>query len=351
MSLSPRNSVYNAGPQLLRDVWGLTAVAILIIILRIIAKLRIGKFGADDILMVSALCLAVIGSIMVTLAIKLGFGQELSSINTSNVSKIIMHDYLTQTFGLAGGALGRISFIVFIIGLLVQKRSHRIILWILIGLQVIVNSIFIIILFVQCPGHASAIWAHSGKAKCWDLHVQAYYGYFQGAFNSATDLYLAVFSTCIFWNLNLKVRVKVGLVALLGMGIFAMIASIIKTVQTRVLATSDSEPTTATIDYDRWIYIETYLVIITASIPCIRSLLRPTNSRKISSSDTHELSSRYAISSMRSRTRRRDSSIDGKRIINVSEGDLSIDDEISRGYQHNVTPQLGESRESVVICV
>ncbi|CEO58780.1 hypothetical protein PMG11_03482 [Penicillium brasilianum] len=259
MSLSPRNSVYNAGPQLLRDVWGLTAVAILVIVLRIIAKLRIGKFGADDILMISALCLAVIGSIMITLAIKLGFGQELSSVNTLNVSKIIMYDYLAQTFGLAGGALGRISFIIFIIGLLVQKRSQRIVLWILVALQVIVNSIFIIILFVQCPGHASAIWDHSGKVKCWDLHVQAYYGYFQGAFNSATDLYLAVFSTCIFWNLNVKVRVKVGLVALLGLGIFAMIASIIKTVQTHVLAISDSEPTTATIHYDRWIYIETYL--------------------------------------------------------------------------------------------
>lgn len=117
---------------------------------------------------------------MITLAIKLGFGQELSSVNTLNVSKIIMYDYLAQTFGLAGGALGRISFIIFIIGLLVQKRSQRIILWILVALQVIVNSIFIIILFVQCPGHASAIWDHSGKVKCWDLHVQAYYGYFQG---------------------------------------------------------------------------------------------------------------------------------------------------------------------------
>ena len=176
---------------------------------------------------------------MITLAIKLGFGQELSSINTPNVPKIIMHDYLAQTFGLAGGAMGRISFIVFIIGLLVQKQSHRIILWILVGLQIVVNCIFIIIIFVQCPGHTSAIWDHTGKAKCWDAHVQAYYGYFQGgrndlqyitlqrtdrrtsqiAFNSATDLYLAVFSTCVFWNLNLKVRVKIGLVALLGMGI------------------------------------------------------------------------------------------------------------------------------------
>lgn len=39
------------------------------------------------------------------------------------------------------------------------------------------------------------------------------------AFNSATDLYLAVFSTCIFWNLNLKLRAKLGLVTLLGLGI------------------------------------------------------------------------------------------------------------------------------------
>lgn len=55
MSLSPRDSTYNAGPQLLRDIWGLTAVAVVILILRIIAKLRIRKFGADDILMAFAL--------------------------------------------------------------------------------------------------------------------------------------------------------------------------------------------------------------------------------------------------------------------------------------------------------
>lgn len=117
---------------------------------------------------------------MITLAVKLGFGQELSSIDAPNVPKIIMHDYLAQTFGLAGGAMGRISFIVFVVGLLVQKRSHRIILWILVGLQLVVNCVFIIILFVQCPGHASAIWDHSGRAKCWDPRVQAYYSYFQG---------------------------------------------------------------------------------------------------------------------------------------------------------------------------
>lgn len=55
MPLLPRNPSYNAGPQLLRDIWGLTAVAIVILILRVVAKLRLRKFGTDDILMAFAL--------------------------------------------------------------------------------------------------------------------------------------------------------------------------------------------------------------------------------------------------------------------------------------------------------
>lgn len=94
--------------------------------------------------------------------------------------KIILLDYLCQTFALAGGALGRISFIIFVLGLLTSRLWHNIVLWILIALQVIVNAIFIIILFIQCPGHQSAIWEHSNKEKCWNTEIQADYGYFQG---------------------------------------------------------------------------------------------------------------------------------------------------------------------------
>lgn len=54
---------------------------------------------------------------------------------------------------------------------------------------------------------------------CPDLHMVETNNRLRTAFNSATDLYLAVFSTYIFWNLNLKLRVKLGLVILLGLGI------------------------------------------------------------------------------------------------------------------------------------
>lgn len=130
-----------------------------------------------------------------------------------------------------------------------------------------------------------------------------------------------------------------------------MVAAIIKTVQTRVLGTPDSDPTTATVTYDRWLFIETYLVIITASIPCIRSLLRSMSERRKNSAYTHELSSRYEAGSTRaSRTRRRESSIDGKGIMAVSEGHISSDETFPRRAR-NQSPESGLSGESVTICV
>lgn len=99
----------------------------------------------------------------------------------------------------------------------------------------------------------------------------------------------------MFWNLNLKLHVKLGIIILLSLGILAMTASIIKTVQTHILAKMDHDPTTATVNLERWLYIETYLVIITASIPCIRSLTRSVKKRShLAGGDAHELSSPYA---------------------------------------------------------
>lgn len=131
-----------------------------------------------------------------------------------------------------------------------------------------------------------------------------------------------------------------------------MVAAIIKTVQTRVLGTSDSDPTTATVTYDRWLFIETYLVIITTSVPSIRSLFRSMKGRKLNSRKSYELNSRYVAGSghTTSRTRRRDSSMDGKGIMNASEGDLS-NDAFARTESNNETPQSSQSRESVIMCV
>ncbi|CAG7940026.1 unnamed protein product [Penicillium nalgiovense] len=349
MALSPRAALFDRGPRLLRDIWALTGIAILTVTLRVIAKIRIRKFGWDDILMVSALCLTIIGSALLTVCVKHGFGRHVWDLDSKTVvPKVIMLDYLTQTFGIAGGTLGRISFILFVIELLGTRRSHRVILWIIIGLQILTNVILIIILFVQCPGHGSAIWTQHGDDKCWDVRIQAYYGYYQGSFNSATDLYLAIFSTYVFWSLNLKLRVKLGLVTLLGLGIFAMAASVMKAVQTRVLAYAQDDPTVATVDYDRWLYIEAYVVIITASIPCIRSLIGSVRGGTGTGRSAYELSSSYAGNSMSApRTRR----FAPKSMIRIPESSSADDILEPNNIEVDGVHETGDSKTSTQVNV
>lgn len=55
MLVSSRATVEDSGARLLREVWALTALGILTVTLRVIAKIKIGKFAFDDILMILAL--------------------------------------------------------------------------------------------------------------------------------------------------------------------------------------------------------------------------------------------------------------------------------------------------------
>lgn len=80
-----------------------------------------------------------------------------------------------------------------------------------------------------------------------------------------------------------------------------MAASIVKTVQIRVLARADDDPTTATVVMDRWLFIETYLVIITSSIPAIRSLFGRRVPKSSDHSHSHELGSHYTMHGEQSR--------------------------------------------------
>ncbi|OBT77257.1 hypothetical protein VF21_04112 [Pseudogymnoascus sp. 05NY08] len=284
-----------AGERLVRDIWAITSIALLATILRVVAKIRILQFKWDDILMVAAQIFGIAGSIIVTIGVQHGLGQHVWYLPPARVPKVIIFDYVTQALGLSASCLGRVAFTIYLLQLLGSSRTQRVMLWILITTQVVTNVVSILIMFLQCPGHGSAIWDRPNQTKCWGVHVQAYFGFFQGSVNSVTDLYLAAFPTYIFWNLKMKLKAKLGLMALLGLGIFAMAASIVKTVEVRVLANPDDDPTATTITMDRWLYIETYLVITTASIPCIRSLVRRKGGQSQSDlSNSYELSSRRA---------------------------------------------------------
>jgi hypothetical protein len=51
------------------------------------------------------------------------------------------------------------------------------------------------------------------------------------AWSAFTDLILATYPTVLLWNLQMKPSKKISVMAIMGLGFFAMIAAIIKTTQ------------------------------------------------------------------------------------------------------------------------
>ncbi|TXC00325.1 hypothetical protein FocTR4_00014697 [Fusarium oxysporum f. sp. cubense] len=105
------------------------------------------------------------------------------------------------------------------------------------------------------------------------------------ACNSATDLILTFLPAYMFWGLHMQLSTKVGLVALMGLSIFAFVASVIKTILLQSLGyRSDFTRNVAALFI--WLHVENTLVITAASIPMTRPLFQNSNETK---SSTYEM--------------------------------------------------------------
>ncbi|KAJ5116273.1 hypothetical protein N7456_000621 [Penicillium angulare] len=272
MGASESYDDYDAGTGLLITCWTLTGVAVLVIFLRLIAKNKIGNLNIDDAVMVFALITLIIGDGLVTAGVHYGLGRHASILDHGPEVKAVMYYCISQSFGIVASTIGRMAFIMFLARLFPSSSVTRTVLWALFAIQPIVNIIAIFLMFLQCHGEIPPLFDFTlPQDNCMPLSVQINYAYFQGCFNTVSDLFLAAFPTYIFWSLKLRLRVKVALLCLLSLGIFAMAASIVKTVELNTIAHTE-DPTVDQVLLLRWVYIEATIVLITSSIPCLRPL-------------------------------------------------------------------------------
>lgn len=99
------------------------------------------------------------------------------------------------------------------------RPLRRYFLHFLICINLVVNLTTCITIFTQCV-NVHSLWDPVGHpSACWSPNVQADIGFFQGAINSSIDLILTFMPSTIFFTLQMKLRIKFGLAALLGLSI------------------------------------------------------------------------------------------------------------------------------------
>ncbi|KAI0965546.1 hypothetical protein F4678DRAFT_452353 [Xylaria arbuscula] len=259
-------------PTIEAVTWLLAPVAVIVVSLRFYTRaVIVHRVAWDDWVMLLALALMAVDSIFVQLSVHYGLGRHQHTLPVEDAIRAIMWDYLAQPPAIIGPAFGRISFAMLLLTLVKVQKPRRILLYAIIASQFIVNTIVYVLILTQCKPIQS-LWDYRIKGDCWNLVYQRNIGFFQGAFNAASDLALAVFPAVIVWNLQMELSQKVSLVILMGLGIFAMVGSILKAVYLTSVGSRD-DYTYHTSRLIIWWTVEGYLVIIAASIATLRPLI------------------------------------------------------------------------------
>lgn len=168
---------------------------------------------------------------------------------------------------------GAQQHVINIIGL--TENSYRNILRAVIVAQLIANIAVVAQLLSQCGSHVAAMWspALAATTTCQSPLVETYFGYVQSSVNSVCDLALTIIPLLVVKQLHLSTRTKFGLLGLLCLSLFAFVASLIKAISVKNLAVRNN------FSYNMAFLticctVENNLVVIGASIPTLKPLLR-----------------------------------------------------------------------------
>lgn len=126
---------------------------------------------------------------------------------------------------------------------------------------------------LQCTD-LRALWDPLVPRQCWSQQTLQSLSYTNSALNILTDLLFAIIiPTPMLWNLNVHFRTRLTLLAILGLGVFACAAAIIKVGYVTNYGKLgdwlwDSRNITI------WTVVELNVGIIAGSLPCLKPLFR-----------------------------------------------------------------------------
>ncbi|KAL1886155.1 hypothetical protein Plec18167_000084 [Paecilomyces lecythidis] len=281
------------GAAVLAAIWTYLSVTTVVLVLRFYAQIRTQrKTATDDYFMILAWVSQVIGNGLVTYAVYRGLGRPSYYLSLEDRIQVVKYEYIGGAWGIISPALGRISYALFLLSVLrLLTTVRRIFLWVLIALQVVVNLLALIIIFVQCHP-TSRVWDPSVPGYCVSVHVQGDIGFAQGAINTLSDLVLTVIGITVVLHLKVRKWTKVILVVLMGLSSIAMAASIVRTIELQKLESTE-DFTWETVPFVIWYTLETNVVMIAASLPKIRPLVMLLQRRYSSSRGSSERDSDF----------------------------------------------------------
>ncbi|KAJ5858734.1 hypothetical protein N7534_004011 [Penicillium rubens] len=222
--------VGNNSVVILAVSWTETCIGLFFFGLRFLSNWKfVGRFRWD--FAVAGLTVATEGTaqVFLQLSVNAGMGRHLDSLSDAQIVTALHWSWVFQLLAIAASMLGKLAILAF----LVQIRGrHEKKPWFLIILGGFIGAVNIAVLGTilgQCrPMHK--LWDDSVEGTCDPgRKMNQNYSFFQASFNAFSDILLALYPVHLFWKLQMKLRIKIALSILMGLGWIAAVCSAVKT--------------------------------------------------------------------------------------------------------------------------
>ncbi|BCS08560.1 hypothetical protein ALUC_20930S [Aspergillus luchuensis] len=259
------------GPQILAATSITTAFALLTVLARMYVRVFfIQNVGPDDYVMVLTMALSLGGFAVIIPEVMYGAGRH--TVYVENTASMATHlNFATQGIYMWAIGLVKISIGLFLLRF-APRRGYKIFIWVVMVVMLLYTIICFLTLMFECKDIRS-IWDENVKSQCFTSSQPLKLSYTNTGLNILTDIIFAILPAIMLRHLQVNRRVKASLVCILGLGIFACVAAIVKlSVLPNYGRTGDLlwDYSTLTI----WVVVESNMGIIAGSLPTLKPLFK-----------------------------------------------------------------------------
>ncbi|KAL4921988.1 hypothetical protein BDW62DRAFT_208146 [Aspergillus aurantiobrunneus] len=259
------------------SIFAVTLVFLIIsfvsVALRCFVRLSLVRaFGWDDALMVLAMALNILFALCGVIGARYGLGRKMADFSTkTELETALFWWWLGQTSYVITCVVAKVSIALALLRLTVT-RTHKIILWGVIGVSIAVGLVFWLMLMLQCKPVEFFWHRFTSEGSCLNTDYILDIAYLYSVMATICDFILGLLPIALVWKLNMNSKTKAALAGILSMGCVASAAVIVRIPYLHHY--KDREFLYATTNISIWSNVEAGLGITAGSLVTLRPLFR-----------------------------------------------------------------------------
>lgn len=214
----PHNGDENRQGGILATTFIVTVLASIVVALRLATRIWIVRnVGADDYTILCALFGVIIASGLIVVQVHYGFGRHKYYLKEWQYIEFSKYSYgeWIQTFQTL--MFTKLSICLLLLRIPVEKHFIRPIQFAIVFL-IVTNIVLTLLWIFQCNPIAGA-WNKSAPSKCFTDAQLSRIIISQALISIISDFALALFPIALLWKVQINLRIKAGLCALMALGL------------------------------------------------------------------------------------------------------------------------------------